>query len=193
MPSTTLDRLDARILQELQSNARLTNVELARRVNLSPSPCLARVRALEHAGVIARYVALVNPAAVGLGLSVFIQISLERQVQNTLEHFERAVMHFPEIVECYLMTGDSDYLLRVVVPDVTALQHFIINGLTKIPGVANIRSSFSLKQVKYDTALPLPSATPKSEQGNTRGAFTVAKAPKRRRKTSGKINHKPAV
>lgn len=156
MPTETLDRTDVRILHELQNNARLTNVKLARRVNLSPSPCLARVRALEDAGVISRYVALVDPAAVGLGLSVFIQISLERQVEKTLDQFERAVARFPEILECYLMTGDSDYLLRVVVPDVPALQHFIINGLTKMPGVANIRSSFSLKQVKYDTALPLP-------------------------------------
>jgi DNA-binding Lrp family transcriptional regulator len=175
MPVPALDRTDAQILQELQHDARLTNVELARRVNLSPSPCLARVRALENAGVISRYVALVNPAAVGFGLSVFIQISLERQVQNTLEQFERAVTRFPEIVECYLMTGDSDYLLRVVVPDVSALQHFIINGLTKIAGVANIRSSFSLKQEKYDTALPLPTAAQISERGDSRRSRTVSK------------------
>ena len=168
MPRKTLDRTDARILRELQNDARLTNVELARRVNLSPSPCLARVRALEEAGVISRYVALVDPSAVGLGLSVFIQISLERQVEKTLDQFERAVARFPEILECYLMTGDSDYLLRVVVPDVPALQHFIINGLTKIPGVANIRSSFSLKQVKFDTALPLSlPATARTAFGTT--------------------------
>jgi Lrp/AsnC family leucine-responsive transcriptional regulator len=167
MPTDMPDKTDARILQELQNNARLTNVELARRVNLSPSPCLARVRALERTGVISRYVALVNPAAVGLGLSVFIQISLERQAEKTLEQFERAVARFPEIVECYLMTGDSDYLLRVVVPDVQALQHFIINGLTRINGVASIRSSFSLKQVKYDTALPLPYDNPSVSDSST--------------------------
>lgn len=155
MLPSDLDRTDLKILSELQSDARLTNVELAQRVNLSPSPCLARVRALEQAGVINRYVALVNPAAVGLGLNVFIQISLERQVEKTLQQFQIAINRFPEIVECYLMTGDADYLLRVVVPDVQALEEFILNGLTRIAGVASIRSSFALKQVKYDTALPL--------------------------------------
>jgi Lrp/AsnC family leucine-responsive transcriptional regulator len=158
MPRASLDRIDLNILRELQHNARLSNVELAKRVNLSPSPCLARVRALEGRGVISRYVALVDPVAVGLGLSVFIQVSLERQAEKPLEQFQSAVSRFPEIVECYLMTGDSDYLLRVVVPDVQSLEKFMLNGLTKISGVANIRSSFALKQVKYDTALPLPPA-----------------------------------
>jgi Lrp/AsnC family leucine-responsive transcriptional regulator len=155
MPPDDLDRTDLKILAELQSDARLTNVELAQRVNLSPSPCLARVRALERAGIINRYVALVNPSAVGLGLNVFIHVSLERQVEKTLQQFQTAINRFPEIVECYLMTGDADFLLRVVVPDVQALEQFILNGLTKVAGVASIRSSFALKQVKYDTALPL--------------------------------------
>ena len=158
MLRTSLDRTDLDILRELQHNARLSNVELAKRVHLSPSPCLARVRALERRGVINRYVALVDPVAVGLGLSVFIQVSLERQAEKPLEQFQSAVSRFPEIVECYLMTGDSDYLLRVVVPDVQSLEKFMLNGLTRISGVANIRSSFALKQVKYDTALPLPPA-----------------------------------
>jgi len=158
MPRSALDQIDLNILRELQHDARLSNVELANRVSLSPSPCLARVRALERRGVISRYVALVDPVAVGLGLSVFIQVSLERQAEKTLEQFQSAVCRFPEIVECYLMTGDSDYLLRVVVPDVQSLEKFILNGLTRISGVANIRSSFALKQVKYDTALPLPPA-----------------------------------
>jgi len=158
MPSASLDRIDLNILKELQHNARLSNVDLAKLVNLSPSPCLARVRALESRGIISRYVALIDPAAVGLGLSVFIQVSLERQAEKPLEQFQSAVSRFPEVVECYLMTGDSDYLLRVVVPDVQALEKFILNGLTRINGVANIRSSFALKQVKYDTALPLAQA-----------------------------------
>lgn len=155
MLHSDFDRIDLKILAELQSDARLTNVELAQRVNLSPSPCLARVRALEQAGIIKRYVALLDPSAVGLGLNVFINVSLERQVEKTLQQFQTAINRFPEIVECYLMSGDADYLLRVVVPDVQALEEFILNGLTKIPGVASIRSSFALKQVKYDTALPL--------------------------------------
>lgn len=166
MPSVELDRIDLRILELLQQDARLTNVELAQRVNLSPSPCLARVRALEQKGIIKGYVALLDPASVGLGLNVFIQISLERQIEKTLQQFQTAINRFPEIVECYLMTGDSDYLLRVVVPDVQALEQFILNGLTKISGVASIRSSFALKQVKYGTALPL--TAPASERAGSR-------------------------
>jgi Lrp/AsnC family transcriptional regulator, leucine-responsive regulatory protein len=170
MLPTAMDRIDLKILSELQHNARLSNVELARRVNLSPSPCLARVRALESRGVITRYVALIDPVAVGLGLSVFIQVSLERQAEKPIEQFQSAVGRFPEIVECYLMTGDSDYLLRVVVPDVQSLEKFILNGLTKISGVANIRSSFALKQVKYDTALPLPPAERSAPRANPSAA-----------------------
>lgn len=150
-----MDAIDRRILAELQADSRLTNVELAGRVGLSPSPCLARVRALEKAGVIRRYVALVEPAALGLGVHVFIQVTLERQVDRNLAEFERRMAQFPQVMECYLMTGDSDYLLRVLVRDMEALQDFILEGLTRIPGVANIRSSFALKQAKYTTALPV--------------------------------------
>ncbi|MBK6596647.1 MAG: Lrp/AsnC family transcriptional regulator [Proteobacteria bacterium] len=151
----SLDPVDLKILGELQADGRLSNVELARRVGLSPSPCLARVRALETSGVISRYVALVDPQTLGLGVSVFIHVSLEKQVERALESFESAVKRYPQVLECYLMTGDSDYLLRVAVPDVQALQAFIINELTRIAGVANIRSSFALKQVKFETALPI--------------------------------------
>ncbi len=157
MPNKAPDPTDLRILRELQENARLTNVELAQRVNLSPSPCLARVRALEGDGVISRYVTLLDPAKLGINLSVFIQIRLERQVEQALEQFEAAMSRHPEVMECYLMTGDSDYLVRVVVEDVRALERFIVNELSKIPGLANIRSSIAIKQVKYKTALPLGS------------------------------------
>jgi Lrp/AsnC family transcriptional regulator, leucine-responsive regulatory protein len=150
-----VDDIDKRILMELQENARLTNVALAERVGLSPSPCLARVRALEQSGVIARYVALLEPQRVGLNVSVFIQVSLEKQVGATLDRFESAVGGMPEVMECYLMTGECDYMLRVVVADVQALQQFIVDRLSKVPGVSNIRSSFALKQVKFNTALPL--------------------------------------
>lgn len=165
MPSNDLDAIDLRILDELQQNARLSNVELAARVHLSPSPCLARVRALEEAGLISRYVTLLNPLALGLSVSVFIQIRLERQVERALELFQDAISAYPEVMECYLMTGDSDYLIRVVVPDVQALERFIVDELSKIPGVANIRSSFALKQVKYKTALPLPHGKPVPAKG----------------------------
>jgi Lrp/AsnC family leucine-responsive transcriptional regulator len=156
MSAIDLDTTDWKILARLQEDARLTNVELARRVNLSPSPCLARVRRLEQGGLIARYVTLVDPLAVGLTVSVFIQVRLERQVEKALETFERAMAERPEVMECYLMTGDSDYLLRVVVADVQALERFIVDFVSRIPGVGNIKSSFALKQVKYQTALPLP-------------------------------------
>lgn len=156
MPENSVDAIDLRILEALQENARLTNVELAARVHLSPSPCLARVRALEEAGLIDRYVTLLNPQQLGLSISVFIQVTLERQVERALDSFEAAISAYPEVMECYLMTGDADYLIRVVVTDVHALERFIVDELVKIPGVANIRSSFALKQIKYKTALPLP-------------------------------------
>jgi Lrp/AsnC family transcriptional regulator, leucine-responsive regulatory protein len=156
MPAKPLDATDWKILAELQSNARVSNVDLAQKVALSPSPCLNRVRALEQSGVIARYVTLIDPLAIGLTVSVFIQVSLEKQIERALEEFERAVKQRPEVMECYLMTGDADYLLRVVVPDVPSLERFIVDYLTRIPGVASIKSSFALKQVKYQTALPLP-------------------------------------
>jgi hypothetical protein len=105
-----------------------------------------------------RYVTLLDPLRLGKAVSVFIQVRLEQQVERTLKNFEAAVASWPEVMECYLMTGDSDYLLRVVVADIPALERFILDRLTTIKGVANIRSSFALKQVKYETALPLPSS-----------------------------------
>lgn len=151
-----LDTIDLRILRELQQDGGLSNVELARRVHLSPSPCLARVKALEAGGVIERYVALANAKALGLGLNVFISISLKEQSKSSLADFEQRIAEHDEVMECYLMTGDSDYLIRVAVPDIGALERFILEQLTPIPGIEKIRSSFALKQVRYKTALPLP-------------------------------------
>ncbi len=155
MPSAPLDAIDRRILHVLQDEARTPNVELARQVGLSPSPCLRRVRELEASGVIRRHVTLLDPAAVGLGVSVFVNVRLERQVEDALDRFEAAVLARPEVMECYLMTGDADYLLRVVVRDVPAYETFLMEHLTRVRGIASIRSSFALKQVKYTTALPL--------------------------------------
>jgi Lrp/AsnC family leucine-responsive transcriptional regulator len=151
-----LDTTDFRILKSLQQDASLTNVELAGKVNLSPSPTLSRVKKLEADGVISSYVALVNPHALGLKVNVFVRVSLEKQEAAALEQFEKAVSHFDEVMEVYLMTGDEDYLLRIVVPDIQALERFILENLTRIPGIKNIKSSFALKQVKYKTALPIP-------------------------------------
>jgi DNA-binding Lrp family transcriptional regulator len=151
-----IDAIDIRILSELQQDGSLTNVELARRVHLSPSPCLTRVKALETAGVIRQYVALADPKALGLGLSVFISISLKAQSKQALATFEQRIAEHDEVMECYLMTGDSDYLIRVAVADIAALERFILDQLTPIPGIEKIRTSFTLKQVRYKTALPLP-------------------------------------
>lgn len=150
-----MDKIDRRILHELQNDASLSNVELARRVGLSPSPCLTRVRALEQSGVIRQYVALADAARLGLGLNVFINISLRTQSKDALARFEKRIAEHDEVMECYLMTGDSDYLIRVVVADIAALERFILDQLTPIADVEKIRSSFALKQVRYKTALPL--------------------------------------
>ena len=155
MPEISLDAIDRRILAVLQENARVSNVELAESVGVSASPCWRRVRELERTGVISRYVTLVDPAALGLPVSVFIQVSLEKQVESALEVFKNAILQRPEVMECYLMTGDADYMLRVVVADLEAYERFLMDHLTRVPAVANIRSSFALKQVAYRTALPV--------------------------------------
>ena len=150
-----LDATDIRILEALQNDASLSNVALARQVHLSPSPCLARVRALEASGLIRQYVALLDAQQLGLHLNVFISISLKQQSRETLEAFEQRIVLRDEVMECYLMTGDADYLLRVAVPDMPALERFILEQLSPIAQVEKIRSSFALKQVRYKTALPL--------------------------------------
>jgi len=152
-----LDAVDLKILEQLKEDSSLTNVELAKRVHLSASPCLMRVKALESQGVIKRYVALSDPHKLGLGLNVFISISLKEQSKLALSEFEASICKHEEVMECYLMTGDSDYLIRVAVADIAALERFILERLTPIPGIEKIRSSFALKQVRYKTALPLKS------------------------------------
>ncbi len=151
-----LDKIDGRILEIIQETGRISNTDLADRVGLSPSPCWRRVRALESNGIIERYVTLVNAKAVGLPINVFATVTLEKQVEPALEAFEKAVTERPEVMECNLMTGDFDYLLRVVVPDLAAYERFLMDHLTRIKGIASIKSSFSLKQVCYKTALPVP-------------------------------------
>jgi len=155
MAQSELDQIDREILKVLQADARVRNVELADKVGLSASPCARRVQRLETKGVIARYATVINQKAVGLPVSVFVNVTLERQVEGALETFETAVLKRPEVMECYLMTGEADYLLRVVVADLDAYERFLIEHLTRVPGIANIRSSFALKQVAYRTELPI--------------------------------------
>jgi DNA-binding Lrp family transcriptional regulator len=155
MPKRPLDAIDCRILTALQEDGRISNLDLADKVGLSPSPCSRRVHLLETDGVIRRYVALLDPATIDLPVHVFVNITLEKQIEASLETFERTVLKRPEVLECYLMTGSFDYLLRVVVSDLAAYERFVLDHLTRIPGVASIKSSFALKQVQYRTALPL--------------------------------------
>jgi Lrp/AsnC family leucine-responsive transcriptional regulator len=151
----TLDKIDRSILVALQANGRITNVDLAERVNLSEAACLRRVRALEQQGFIAGYVALVNPKQVGLPASAFVQITLQQEQQKDLEAFEKAIGAIPEVMECHLMTGDFDYLVRVVVADIGDFERIHRRYLTNLPGVARVHSSFALRTVTKKTALPL--------------------------------------
>ena len=155
MRAKPLDQIDRKILAELQADGRLSLAELAARVGLSVSPCLRRVRGLEESGVIARYVAVLDQRAVGLPVSVFISIKMESQREEALEQFAKAIANWPEVLECYLMTGPRDYLLRVVVADLEAYEWFLKSKLTRLSGVASIESSFALGQVKYTNVLPL--------------------------------------
>ena len=150
-----LDRIDRAILAELQRNGRLSNRELAEHVHLSESACLRRVRTLEEAGVIDRYAALVNQAKVGLPGNVFVSITLNRQEQADLAAFEAAVQGVPEVMECYLMTGQQDYLLRVVVSDPADFERLHSQHLTRLPGVARVQSSFALRTVRKSVELPV--------------------------------------
>ncbi len=155
MSDYRLDGVDLNILTILQDDAGIPNIELAERVCLSPSPCSRRVKNLENLGYISKRVTLLNPVKVGLPITVFIQVTLGHQVKRELDSFARLVSAWPEVMECYLMTGEFDYLLRVVAPDLHAYQLFLDEKLTAVDGIAHIKSSFSLKPVCYKTQLPL--------------------------------------
>jgi Lrp/AsnC family leucine-responsive transcriptional regulator len=150
-----MDQTDLKILRLLQRDAHMTAEAIGRAVSLSPSPCLRRIRALEKAGILTGYVALVDQKQVGLPVSVFISVKLERQREEELDAFEAAVTQWPEVVEAYLMTGQQDFLLRVVVADLDAYERFLKTRLTRVEGVASIESSFALGQIKHTNVLPL--------------------------------------
>jgi Lrp/AsnC family leucine-responsive transcriptional regulator len=154
MPEYMLDAIDHRILDAIQADGRITNQALAERVGLSPSPCLRRVRALEDAGVIMGYAGLVDPDAVGLPVTAFVRVRLVTQDDKHLAVFEETVASFPEVMECYLMTGECDYQLRVVFPSLAAFEDFLRHKLTRISGVSQVTSSFALRPIAYRTALP---------------------------------------
>ncbi len=150
-----LDDIDRRLLGALQENGRLPVTDLAEKIGLTTSPCLRRLKILEQAGIIRGYAALVDQQKVGLPVSVFVSVKLEMQREEALERFEAAIRDCPEVVECYLMTGPRDYLLRVVAQDLSAYERFLKQTLTRVEGVASIESSFALTQVKYSNVLPI--------------------------------------
>ena len=156
MNSHALDRTDRRILELLQKDGCMSNQELAEKVNLTPAPVLRRVRALEEAGLIRGYVALLDPARLGLGLLAYVTVKLEKKGRMPIEQFRRAVQTWPEVVACHSMTGDMDYLLRVYVADLDHFNRFIMNAVLKQSGVVDVKSSFALERVKDTTALPIP-------------------------------------
>lgn len=153
--AVTLDDTDRRMIRALQDEGRITNADLARTVNLSESACLRRLRALETAGVISRYAAIINERAVGLPISVFVTVTLSSQSEAMLTAFESAIATVPAVVECYLMTGGSDYLLRLVVRDVDDLERVHSKELTRIPGVTRVSSSVAMRTVVKRGAMPV--------------------------------------
>jgi DNA-binding Lrp family transcriptional regulator len=150
-----LDRFDKAILDALQRDGRVSNKQLAQQVNLSESACLRRVRALEEGGMIERYVAMLSQAEAGMPGNVLVHIGLHREEQSELAAFEAAVRAIPEVMECYLMTGEFDYLLRVVVADMADFERIHKDELTRLPGVARVNSSFAIRTVLKKTELPL--------------------------------------
>ena len=150
-----LDPFDRHIIRELQSNAELSMAELGERVGLSHTPCWRRVKKLEEAGVIRGRVTLLDPEQLDLSVNVFVQVALSAQQEAALNRFEDAVQTIDEIVECYTISGDRDFLLRVVVEDVSAYERLLKNTLVHLPDVANMSSTFALRQVKYTTELPI--------------------------------------
>ncbi|AOJ90120.1 MULTISPECIES: Lrp/AsnC family transcriptional regulator [Burkholderia] len=150
-----LDAIDRRILRALQRNSNQTNAELAQQAGLSPTPCLRRVHLLEEQGVIDAYVALLNPAAVELRFTAFVRVTLERQDKTTVERFAREMEQAPEVLECHLMAGSYDYLLRVIAKDLDDYQRFQMETLTQIEGVRNVETEIPLKRIKQTVRLPI--------------------------------------
>jgi Lrp/AsnC family leucine-responsive transcriptional regulator len=155
MPLTALDAFDLRILQTLQSSGRLTNAELASRIGLSATPCLRRVKALERQGIIRGYQAELDRAALGLGLTVMVGVKVDGHRDENATAIQEAFRQMPEVISCHLLSGDSDFLLEVVVPDLASYERFLLGKLLKLPMVKDIRSNFSIRTVKHRTPLPL--------------------------------------
>lgn len=150
-----IDAIDRKILRTLQRNGRLQNIELAKEIGLSPSPCLRRVRLLEEAGIIEGYVAVLNAAKIGKGLTLFARVWLKGQDTETVDHFTQEVSKLPEVLECHLMAGDCDFLLRIVAADVDEYRQFQVQNLTRIKGVQNVKTEIPMQKIKLTSELPV--------------------------------------
>ena len=150
-----MDNIDKKIIRELQLNARISNEELAAKVNLSPSPCLRRVRKLEKTGILLNYTAVIDQVKCGLAMNVFLNVRLVKPDKRNIHEFEQAISCMDEVVECYLMTGNRDYLLKVVSKDLQSYENFIREKLSELEGIASIESSFAFGQVKAQHFLPI--------------------------------------
>src|SRR5580704_9731475 len=155
MPNTSLDSFDLKILEVLQAEGRLSNVELAGRIGLSPSPCLRRVKRLESEGVIVGYSAKIDRAKTGVGVTVFVAVGLERHREEEAERFSKVVARLPQVISCHAISGEADFLLEIAVADLNQFSEFVLKRLRRIPGVKYMHSSFALETVKAAASLPL--------------------------------------
>jgi Lrp/AsnC family transcriptional regulator, leucine-responsive regulatory protein len=162
MPKIALDEIDRQIVAVLQADGRLSNVDLAQRVGLSPSPCLRRVKRLEREGVIEAYRAMLHRERIGLGLTVFVSVKIESHANQRADAFDREMMRMPEIVACHIVAGEADYLLEVVVPDLEHYQRFLLGKLLNLPIVKEVRSNIAIQTLKAGAPLPLQQLDPVS-------------------------------
>lgn len=154
MPNVALDAFDLKILNLLQEDGRLSNVELANRIGLSPSPCLRRVKRLEAQGVIEGYCAKINRAKIGMGVTVFVSVGLDRHREEEAERFRRVVLKLPQVVSCHAISGEADFLLEIVIADLNQYSEFVLKRLRRIPGIKDLQSSFALETVKPSSSVP---------------------------------------
>lgn len=165
MHPVKLDRIDRLILRNLQQDGRMTNVELARRASISAPPCLRRVRALEESGVITGYHADVDPTTLGFGVMIFAQVGLSSQAEHDLKAFESLVATWPEVRECYMLAGETDFLLKIVAEDWETYNQFLTTHLTTAPKVAHVKSALAIRRSKYQAGAPIPEDAELSETG----------------------------
>jgi Lrp/AsnC family leucine-responsive transcriptional regulator len=182
MPILDLDAIDRRIVAVLQSDGRLSNVDLAERVGLSPSPCLRRVKRLEDEGYIEAYRAMLGRGRIGLGLTVFVHVKIEAHANQRADAFEKAVLAMPQVVACHMVSGEADYLLEVAVPDLAHYQRFLLDRLLELPIVREVRSNIAIQSLKTAAALPLDHLAPPPPDGDRKPRKTATERRKQHRR-----------